>query len=153
DTPDGRARADRAGGLAPMEALAGTLIAYATAPDSVAADGTGKNGIYTENLLRNLTEPGLKVEEVFKRTRAAVRQDTGGRQVPWENTSLEGDFYFVPPRAGTTTSSGGAVQPTNPGRAQQAALQPSRSGTSAPGPARSQSGFSFSREEEKDQAT
>jgi len=97
DNTDGRARADRAGGLAPMEALVGTLIAFATAPDAVAADGTGKNGVYTANLLRNLTEPGLKVEEVFKRTRFAVRQETGGRQAPWENTSLEGDFYFVTP--------------------------------------------------------
>jgi len=66
-----------------MEALVGTLIAFATAPESVAADGSGKNGVYTENLLRNITEPGLRIEDVFKRTRFAVRQETGGRQVPW----------------------------------------------------------------------
>src|SRR5215813_502191 len=128
---DGRARSDSAGGLAPMEALVGTLIAFATAPESVAADGSGKNGVYTENLLRNISEPGLRIEDVFKRTRFAVRQETGGRQVPWENTSLEGDFYFVAPSTGSVASSGVAGQSANLSRDQQASLQPSRSDTPA----------------------
>jgi hypothetical protein len=134
-----------------MEALVGTLIAFATAPDSVAADGSGQNGVYTANLLRNISEPGLRIEDVFKRTRFAVRQETGGRQVPWENTSLEGDFYFVAPSAGSVASAGVAGQPVNLGQ-QQASLQPSRSDTAAGRPARNPSGFSFSREEEKDRA-
>jgi uncharacterized caspase-like protein len=151
---DGRARSDSTGGgLAPMEALVGTLIAFATAPDSVAADGSGKNGVYTENLLRNIMEPGLRIEDVFKRTRFAVRQETGGRQVPWENTSLEGDFYFVPPATGSVASSGSAAQSTTLAGGQQAALQPSRSDTATARPARNPSGFSFSREEEKDRVT
>ncbi len=150
---DSRARSDSAGGLAPMEALVGTLIAFATAPESVAADGSGKNGVYTENLLRNITEPGLRIEDVFKRTRFAVRQETGGRQVPWENTSLEGDFYFVAPSTGSVASSGSAGQSTTPAGGQQAALQPSRSDTPVARPVRSPSGFSFAREEEKDRAT
>jgi hypothetical protein len=137
-----------------MEALVGTLIAFATAPESVAADGTGKNGVYTENLLRNISEPGLRIEDVFKRTRFAVRQETSGRQVPWENTSLEGDFYFVPAVAGSTVASSSVVTSTASGREQQASLQPNRSETaSAKPPARSPGGFSFSREEEKDRAT
>src|SRR5262249_47690933 len=65
---DGQPRSDSAGGLAPMHALVGTLIAFATAPDWVAADGSGKNSVYTQNLLRNITEPGLRIEDVFKRT-------------------------------------------------------------------------------------
>jgi uncharacterized caspase-like protein len=150
---DGRTRSDSAGGLAPMEALVGTLIAFATAPESVAADGSGKNGVYTENLLRNITEPGLRIEDVFKRTRFSVRQETGGRQVPWENTSLEGDFYFVAPSTSSVASSGSAGQPTALMGGQQAALQPSRSDTPVTRPVRSPSGFSFSREEEKDRTT
>jgi uncharacterized caspase-like protein len=150
---DGRARSDSAGGLAPMEALVGTLIAFATAPESVAADGSGKNGVYTENLLRNITEPGLRIEDVFKRTRFGVRQETGGRQVPWENTSLEGDFYFVAPSTSSVASSGSAGQSSPPTGGQQASLQPSRSDTPAAKPVRSTSGFSFSREEEKDRTT
>jgi hypothetical protein len=62
----------------------------------VASDGPGKNGLYTEHLIRALNEPGLKVEEVFKRVRAGVRQASDGRQIPWESTSLEGDFFFRP---------------------------------------------------------
>src|SRR5262245_21197467 len=123
---DGRARPDSASGLAPMEALVGTLIAFATAPESVAADGSGKNGVYTENLLRNISEPGLRIEDVFKRTRFAVRQETSGRQVPWENTSLEGDFYFVAPVASSTVASGSATQTTASGRDQQATLLTNR---------------------------
>lgn len=151
--PDGPARSDGAGGLAAMEALVGTLVAFATAPESVAADGSGKNGVYTENLLRNISEPGLRIEDVFKRTRFAVRQETSGRQVPWENTSLEGDFYFVAPAAGSAVAAGSPGQSVNPAHQQQAALQPSRSDTTAGKPARSTGGFSFAREEEKDRAT
>jgi uncharacterized caspase-like protein len=151
--PDGRARSDSAGGLAAMEALVGTLIAFATAPESVAADGSGKNGVYTENLLRHIMEPGLRIEDVFKRTRFAVRQETGGRQVPWENTSLEGDFYFVAPAAGSVAASGSAGQATTLAGGPQAALQPSRSDTPVAKPSRSPSGFSFSREAEKDRVT
>ena len=84
-------------GLAPMDAPPGTLIAFSTAPGSTASDGSGRNGLYTEQLLKQLEVRGLKVEDVFKRTRAAVRSASEGRQVPWENTSLEGDFYFKAP--------------------------------------------------------
>ena len=90
------ARSSRSGvnGLAPMEAPIGTLIAFATSPGQVASDGVGANGLYTNYLVREMTRPGLKVEDVFKRVRASVRQASAGRQIPWENTSLEGDFYF-----------------------------------------------------------
>lgn len=81
-------------GLAPMQAPAGTLLAYATAPGEVASDGTGENGLYTQHLLQNMRIPGLKIEDVFKNVRASVRQESGGKQTPWENTSLEGEFYF-----------------------------------------------------------
>ncbi len=83
-----------AGGLAPMDAPPGTLVAFATAPGQVAADGTGEHSIYTKHLLSYMREPGLRVEDVFKRVRTAVRQESGGKQTPWENTSLEADFYF-----------------------------------------------------------
>lgn len=84
-------------GLASMDAPPGTLIAFSTAPGYVAADGNGDNSLYTQNLVSAMQEAGLKLEDVFKKVRAAVRQDSGGRQVPWENTSLEKDFYFRPP--------------------------------------------------------
>ncbi len=83
-------------GLAQMDAPTGTLIAYATAPGSIAADGTRRNGVYTEKLLTHIQTPGLKIEEVFKQVRADVSEETDEKQVPWESTSLTGDFYFTP---------------------------------------------------------
>ncbi|WP_439814700.1 caspase family protein [Zavarzinia sp. CC-PAN008] len=86
-------------GLASVNAPTGTLIAYATAPGKVAADGDGSNGLYTEQLLTALSEPGLKVEDVFKRVRSNVMQKSSRAQIPWESSSLTGDFYFSPPTA------------------------------------------------------
>jgi hypothetical protein len=82
-------------GLAPVDALTGTFIAYATAPGSVASDGSERNGLYTQELLRYLRVPGVSVEEVFKRVRISVREKTQGKQIPWESSSLTGDFYFI----------------------------------------------------------
>ena len=83
-------------GLSQMDAPAGTLIAYSTAPGNLADDGEGRNSLYTENLLREMQTPGLRIEEVLKRVRQSVRHASGGRQVPWESTSLEDDLYLVP---------------------------------------------------------
>jgi hypothetical protein len=83
-------------GLAPMDAPVGTFLAYATAPGNVASDGdsaTG-NGLYTQYLLEELQKPIAKIEDVFKRVRLNVRKSSEGRQIPWESTSLEDDFYF-----------------------------------------------------------
>lgn len=84
-------------GLSQMDAPIGTLLAYATAPGNVASDGTGRNGLYTENLLREMVTPEARIEDVFKRVRLAVRRSSQGQQIPWESTSLEEDFYFIPP--------------------------------------------------------
>lgn len=81
-------------GLAAIDAARGTLIAYATSPGSVALDGDGTNGLYTEELLRALREPGLEVEEVFKRVRVGVALRTNQQQIPWESSSLIGSFVF-----------------------------------------------------------
>jgi formylglycine-generating enzyme required for sulfatase activity len=93
-------------GLASLgDAPSGTLIAYATAPGRVAADGTGRNGIYTGELLKAMREPGLKLEDVFKRAIRSVRQATREQQVPWFLSSVDGDFVFTPSRtSGTVTS-------------------------------------------------
>ena len=94
NNPFARSNRSAQNGLAPMEAPLGTLIAFATSPGQVASDGMKGNGLYTSYLVREMTQPGLKVEDVFKRVRANVRLASAGRQIPWENTSLEGDFYF-----------------------------------------------------------
>lgn len=86
-------------GLAQLRALSGTLIAYATAPDDTAADGTGLNSPYTTEMLQHIRTPGLKIEDFFKRVRLGVETRTNRQQTPWESSSLRGDFYFIPPPA------------------------------------------------------
>ena len=81
-----------------MDAPPNTLLAFATAPGNVASDGDGANGLYTENLLRQMTVPDAKIEDVFKRVRLDVRKRSNGAQIPWESTSLEEDFWFQPPK-------------------------------------------------------
>jgi hypothetical protein len=81
-------------GLASTSAPSGTFIAFATAPGSVAADGTGKNGLYTQEILKAITIPGIVIEDVFKEVRRNVHKLSGEQQVPWENSSIFDDFYF-----------------------------------------------------------
>jgi hypothetical protein len=89
---------DLAPGLAPpRNAPTGTLIAYATDPGRVAADGSGRHSPYTRALLKHITQPGLRLDTLFKRVREHVIENTDGEQTPWENTSVVGDdFYFRP---------------------------------------------------------
>jgi uncharacterized caspase-like protein len=82
-------------GLARMDAPTGSIVAYATAPNSVASDGKGTNGLYTKYLLQNITTPGIPIEEVFKRVRIGVMSETGKKQVPWESSSIAGYFYVA----------------------------------------------------------
>jgi hypothetical protein len=95
NNPFARSFRSESNGLASINAPSGTLIAYATAPGSVASDGDGKNGLFTQELLFNMRTIGLGVEDVFKRARSSVREKTQGKQTPWESSSLVGDFYFT----------------------------------------------------------
>jgi hypothetical protein len=82
-------------GLARMNASRGTLVAYATGPGEVALDGTGANSPYTLALTQAMAAPDLLVEQMFKRVRQAVMEQTNDQQVPWETSSLTGDFFFT----------------------------------------------------------
>ncbi len=87
-------------GLAVLgSAPAGTFISYSTGPGQVALDGDGRNSPYAAAFLKSIQEPGLTIEQVFKNVRHHLGRETGGRQVPWELSSLEGDFYFTPAKA------------------------------------------------------
>ncbi|RYF16054.1 MAG: caspase family protein [Comamonadaceae bacterium] len=96
--PDGRRMKFRGltpGGLATIDAPVGTLVAFSTAPNGVALDGAGgQHSVYARHLLAHLPTPGLPIEQLFKRVRIAVAQDTGRVQVPWESSSLTTDFCF-----------------------------------------------------------
>jgi len=109
DNPFLPGRSTGPGGLAEMTGPTGSLIAYATSPGSTAADGDQDNGLYTKHLLRNIFTPGLKVEEMFKLVRIGVVSESGREQVPWEHSSLMGDFYFAGPDPGGGSGSTGSV--------------------------------------------
>jgi uncharacterized caspase-like protein len=93
------ARSWRSGtrGLAPIHAAKGMIIAYSTAPGNLASDGpAGGNSPFMKHLMSEMMIPGLPIEQVFKKVRKDVQSETGGKQMPWESSSLMGEFFFNP---------------------------------------------------------
>ena len=97
-----RVRGTGPAGLAQMESGAGMLIAFATKPGEVAADGAGRHSPYTRHLVEQIRVPGVSIEEMFKRVRAGVVRETDSAQTPQEWTTLTGTFQFVPGSADST---------------------------------------------------
>ena len=109
---EGRSTASR--GLGRMEAPSGSLVAFATAPGSTADENrAGRNGLYTQYLLRAIETPGLRVEDVFKQVRRDVERASDRRQSPEEVSKLTGDFYFTAP-AVAASAPGPDSQPVPP---------------------------------------
>ncbi|MCB1155984.1 MAG: caspase family protein [Leptospiraceae bacterium] len=76
-----------------------SIISFATGAGAEAGDGEdGKNSIYLSRLLKYLPEPGLKIEDLFKKVGSEVYFDTNGQQGPEMSHNLRHDFYFVPPK-------------------------------------------------------
>jgi len=72
----------------------GMFISYSTWTNRVAKDGNGENSPYTRVLLEDIARPGLTINKVFMNVRSKIKKETG--QVPWELSSLDRDFFFVP---------------------------------------------------------
>jgi hypothetical protein len=104
NNPFARSFRSESRGLAQVLAPTGSFISYATAPGDVAADGEGDNGLFTAKLLEHMKTPGLKLEEVFKRVRSDVQRESNDKQVPWDSSSVTGDFFFVPPNNSNVVS-------------------------------------------------
>ena len=83
-------------GLTRIDAVSGALIAFATAPGTTAEDGSGRNSPFTAAFLHHLNTPGMELRQFLSEVRREVRESTNGKQIPWENSALEGQFYFVP---------------------------------------------------------
>lgn len=104
DNPFGKSFRSAARGLAiVVNAPTGTFISYSTGASQVARDGEGRNSPYTKALLANIDKPGLTINKVFMNVRSKVKKETG--QVPWELSSLEGDFFFIPGKGKATLAS------------------------------------------------
>lgn len=88
------------GGLqyfAPVSAPQGSIVAFSTSPGQASKENSSiGHGKYTEALLRYMVLPRVPVETVFKKVRETLVSETGGTQIPWEHTSLIGEFYFNP---------------------------------------------------------
>ena len=81
-------------GFAPILAPSGTLISFSTSPGQTASDGYGKNGLFTSKLIVEITKPDLSIIQIFQNVRQKVLYDSNNQQLPWESTSLLGDFYL-----------------------------------------------------------
>ncbi|SDL73539.1 caspase family protein [Aliiruegeria lutimaris] len=81
-------------GLARVGSDADFLFAYATQPDNVAYDGSGRNSFFTEALLNHIYTPGQDISDLMIAVRKDVLSATGGRQIPWDNSSLTRQFRF-----------------------------------------------------------
>jgi formylglycine-generating enzyme required for sulfatase activity len=112
NNPFARSFRNASNGLAAVEAPTGTLIAYATGPNRVASDGTGRNGLYTGEMLRMLREPGVEIVTLLRRVGGRVSQATSRKQEPWVSSNVYNDFYFVLSKSETAN----AVEKPNPVR-------------------------------------
>lgn len=106
-------RSFESGGLALINSPKGTFIGYAASPGKVASDGSSRNGTYTQAILKHIKTPGLTIDQVFNRVNKEVREASFEKQIPFKNSSLESDFYFIPviENTATTTIKETAVEP------------------------------------------
>jgi Caspase domain len=81
-------------GLARIAGAQGEVVAYATAADQVAADGSGRNSPFTAALLKRLAEAGLEIGTMFRRVAADVTEQTKGQQHPELLISLISEYYL-----------------------------------------------------------
>jgi Caspase domain len=91
-----RGRSSSSKGLASVQSAEGMFISFATAPGRVADDGRDRNSPFTASLLQQMRKPNVPIEQTFKAVRQSVNQQTRGAQIPWESSSLIGDFSFNP---------------------------------------------------------
>jgi uncharacterized caspase-like protein len=82
-------------GLARIDKTQGMVVAYATAPDDVALDGTNSgHSPFSTALIKQLQEPGLEIGTLFRRVARDVNDTTGGRQRPETSISLLNEYYL-----------------------------------------------------------
>jgi uncharacterized caspase-like protein len=87
------ARGEANRGFKAITPASGTIISFATSEGATAADGEGANGLFTQELVKQMSLK-MPIEEVFKKTRVQVERLSNGAQSPQEWTKLKGEFYF-----------------------------------------------------------
>ena len=125
-------RAVTARGLGRVDATGeGSLIVYATQPNNVAYDGTGRNSPFTASLLKHVVTPGLEVRQMLSRVRGDVLDVTERRQTPWDSSSLVGDVFLA---GSPKTADSAAVAPAEAAPAAVAAVSPQPAPAATPTP-------------------
>lgn len=76
----------------------GSFISYATRPGQVAYDGEGPMSPFTSSVVTNALDPSLEIKDLMTKVRDEVVRKTGGQQIPYEDSTLVTNFYFVPPK-------------------------------------------------------
>jgi hypothetical protein len=101
-------RSSKIGGWGAINNVAeGTYIAFGTSPGRQAADsdGLGRNGLFTKHILKYLNEPGLSLNQLFKKVRKGVSLDSNQSQLTWSNDATFDDYYLVPTTKATSSDS------------------------------------------------
>ena len=104
---------DAGRGLAIVDAPNGSIVGYSTAPGTEALDGAGDHSPYARPFLRLAHQKNLPIEQLFKRVRLEVNNETNGQQTPWESSSLTSDFYFFGDTAVAATRAPAQAQPAS----------------------------------------
>jgi len=120
DNPFGWHRSGTRGLSMVYYAPSGSIVMYAAASGQKADDGSGRNGLFTDHLLKNLKTEGLSVFDIFDRTMRDVKKDTGGRQDPELSIRFSGsNLVFLGPRPVETVKPVEIVQPVNQDRPEE----------------------------------
>ena len=77
------------------------LIAFSTAPGTLARDTAGSYGAYARALAEMIGEGGLTPANLFDQVRLRVHELTAGGQVPWDASRIETSFRFLERTPGT----------------------------------------------------
>ena len=83
-----------AGGFSLVDASPGLLVAYNSAPGTVAPVAKGNYGLYAQSLAAMLREGGLAPDVLFDRVRLRVNDQSKGAEVPWDSSKIDTAFRF-----------------------------------------------------------
>jgi len=73
----------------------GSIIVYSTSSGEVAQDGTGKNSVFADALLKTLTLKSVEIKEVFNKAGLIVQNNTHGEQIPAVYNQFFESYYLT----------------------------------------------------------
>jgi formylglycine-generating enzyme required for sulfatase activity len=96
DNPFGWARGGQRGLSVVGNQPPGSIIVYATGAGGTAADGNGRNGVFTGELLKHIETPGLSLNDLLDRTAMGVLAATNNAQNPAVYKQYFGTVFMKP---------------------------------------------------------